>query len=201
MSQWQWRSGRTFRGFQNTPAFKPEALPSGWMGFGLTCQECGGEARDASRPPVWSFGTLPTVSYVDPEGPSARAGVRRGDQLTHIDGVSLLTDEGGKRFGAVKPGQKIRWRLIRDGRPLGLAVVAAERPGDSQEPGLLRDRLRELSQEGKRLSRSREMTDLARRLGELERLAPEAAPRQSTRRLRYAGSVGGSDIEVRGLGN
>jgi len=54
---------------------------------------------------VWTFGSLPTVSYVDPEGPSARAGIRRGDQLTHIDGISLLTPEGGRKFGSVSPGR------------------------------------------------------------------------------------------------
>ena len=193
---------RLMRLDSNAPVFTPEALPQGWLGIGLTCQECGGELKDGAKQPVWSFGTLPTISFVDPEGPSARAGLRRGDQLTHIDGVSLVTEAGGKRFGAVKPGQVVKWRVIRDGTPRTLAVTAVQRPGDeAQGLGMFRDQLRALRDANQGMARSQEMRDLMRQLGELERVAPNAVPRTAERRLRYAGSVAGSDVEVRGLGN
>jgi len=182
-----------------TPSFRPEALPQGWLGIGLTCQDCGGQVGEGEKAPIWSFGTLPTISYVDPEGPSARAGLRRGDQLTHIDGVSLLSPEGGRRFGAVKPGQVVKWRLIREGSPKVIAVRAVPRPGDdAPDFGPLREQLRAI-RDSKRQLESREMRDLMRKLSELDRNAPEVARAQ--KRLRYAGSVGGSDVEVRGLGN
>jgi len=194
--RWRW----AFRGPRSdaTPIFRPEALPQGWLGVGLTCQDCGGEVVEGAKTPVWTFGTLPTVSYVDPEGPSARAGLRRGDQLTHIDGVSLVTPEGGKRFGSVRPGQVVKWRIIRDGSPRVIAVRAVDRPGDdTPDYDALREQLRAIRD--KRHLQSREMQDLMRKLGELQREAPEAPSAQ--RRLRYAGSVGGSDVEVRGLDN
>ena len=194
---WRW-SFRTPRSAE-VPMFRPEALPQGWLGIGLTCQDCGGEVSDGARTPVWTFGTIPTVSYVDPEGPSARAGLHRGDQLTHIDGVSLVTPEGGKRFGAVKPGQVVRWRVIRDGSPRVIAVRAVDRPGeDTPDYDALRQQLRSMGD--KRQLQSREMRDLMRKLGDLERTPPEMTP-SASKRLRYAGSVGGSDVEVRGLGN
>jgi hypothetical protein len=46
--------------------------------------------------------------------------------------------------------------------------------------------------------------ELARLEAQLARMhmdAPEAVAAPDARRLRYAGSVGGSDVEVRGLGN
>jgi hypothetical protein len=196
--RWQFRTPRA----AEVPMFRTESLPQGWLGIGLTCQDCGGELPDDAKAPVWTFGTIPTVSYVDPEGPSARAGIHRGDQLTHIDGVSILSPDGGRRFGAVKPGQVVRWRVIRDGAPRVIAVRAVDRPGD-EAPGFgaLRERLRGMRD--RRELQGREMQDLMRKLGELERAAPE--PQQpspaASKRLRYAGSVGGSDVEVRGLGN
>ena len=141
------------------------------------------------------------MSYVDPEGPSARAGLHRGDQLTHIDGVSILTREGGKRFGSVKPGQVVKWRVIREGSPRVIAVKAVERPGDdAPDFGPLRERLRAMRD--RRELQGRDMQELMQKLGDLERRAPDApASPSASKRLRYAGSVGGSDVEVRGLGN
>src|SRR5262249_55002574 len=50
-----------------TPA--PSALPSGWVGIGLNCTDCGAEdAGDGKGTMVWNFGSLPTISYVDPRG-------------------------------------------------------------------------------------------------------------------------------------
>src|SRR5438445_449812 len=66
-----------------------DALPRGWSGFGLTCRNCGGRPGDDGEPPVWEFGTLPTIYFLDPGSPAARAGIQIGDVLTHLDGVSL----------------------------------------------------------------------------------------------------------------
>ena len=194
---WRWQ----FRTPREVPTFRTESLPQGWLGIGLTCQDCGGALPDGAKAPVWTFGTIPTISYVDPEGPSARAGLHRGDQLTHIDGISILTPEGGMRFGSVKPGQVVRWRVIREGAPRVIAVKAVERPGDdAPDYAALRERLRAIRD--RREFQGRDMQDLMRKLGDLERRAPDpqAAP-PASRRLRYAGSVGGSDVEVRGLNN
>ncbi len=182
------------------PDAGPAALPHGWMGIGLVCQDCGGAMPEQGDIPVWTFGTLPTISYVDPEGPAARAGLRRGDQLTHIDGVSLLTPEGGRRFGAVKPGQKVRWTLVRDGSSRTFAVTAVARPDDR---GVKIDELRATMRalrnaQGDRFDR--EMRAMQLQIDALDRSRMVLGDR-AEKRLRYAGSVAGSDVEVRGLGN
>jgi hypothetical protein len=189
------------------PRAMPEALPRGWIGIGLNCQECGSETSDENRTPVWTFGTLPTVSYVDPEGPAGRAGMRRGDQLTHVDGISLLTEEGGRRFGAIHPGQTVKWTLLRDGSTLSLPVTAVARPGEQRQAlDAVREQLRALREmrgaerEDARV-RTREQVSLEEALRSLERSKSNMARTGQSRRLRYAGSVAGSDVEVRGLGN
>jgi hypothetical protein len=175
------------------------ALPRGWSGFGLTCRDCGGRPGDEGKPPVWEFGTLPTVYLLDPGSPAGRAGIQIGDVLTHIDGVSLLSEEGGRRFGALKPGQSVRWTVRRGGSTRDITVVTAPRPGERTVPlADLQERLRALSEQRDMERMSREMQRLAR---EMERNGYRVEREAARDRLRYAGAVGGSEIEVRGLEN
>jgi hypothetical protein len=182
------------------PAIPTEAaLPRGWSGFGLTCRDCGGRPGDEGKPPVWEFGMLPTIYFLDPGSPAARAGIQIGDVLTQLDGVSLLTEDGGRRFGALKPGQSVRWTIRRGGNTRTLTVVTEPRPGERTVPlAELRDRLRALSEQRDTERMSREMQRLAR---EMERAGYRVTREATRERLRYAGAVGGSEIEVRGLEN
>jgi hypothetical protein len=177
-----------------------DTLPRGWNGFGLTCRDCGSLPDEPGERPAWEFGTQPEIYFVDPESPAARAGFQIGDVLTHIDGVSLLTPDGGRRFGAIAPGQKVRWTYRRGGRVLNATLVTVPRPGERTTPLLeLPEQLRALSQHRDVERMSSEMRRLAR---EMERVGLRASERQTAgKRLRYAGTVGGSEVEVRGLDN
>jgi hypothetical protein len=134
-------------------------MPDGWFGFGIQCNNCGihgGQGRQA----VFQFREQPSVVNVEPGTPAARAGMRRGDRLTHVDGVSITTQPGWTRFGAIQPGQQVRWTFTRDGRPLSATMTALRRPDAGRAP------------------------------------SPPAGP--TTQRLRYSGSAGGVQVEVRG---
>jgi membrane-associated protease RseP (regulator of RpoE activity) len=177
-----------------------DALPRGWSGFGLVCSDCGGESVEEGKPPVWKFGTLPIIYIIEPESPAARAGFQVGDVLTNIDGVSLLDADGGRRFGAQKPGQTVRWKYLRGPKTLTATVVTERRVGERAIPlDELQERLKALgdSEELERLS-----PDMAKTYGEMAKrgLITPAPPRAQGRSLRYAGAVGGSEVEVRGLG-
>jgi membrane-associated protease RseP (regulator of RpoE activity) len=178
--------------------FVPETLPRGWIGVGLSCRSCGGEISEGSAEPVWSFGSLPLIDQVEPGSPAARSGLRRGDVLTHIDGVSLLTDDGGRRFATLRPGQRVVWTVRRGGQTHAIPVVAEPRPG-AREITLaqLADRLRELRLQGDHDGFQRDWEAFQRSFEAFQRRAGTPADK----RLRYAGEVGGSDVEVRGLGN
>jgi hypothetical protein len=182
------------------PAIPTEdALPRGWSGFGLTCSNCGGQPGGDGAPPVWEFGTLPTIYFLDPGSPAARAGFQIGDVLTHLDGISLVTEEGGRRFGALKPGQNVRWTILRGGRPRVINVIPEARPGDRLPLADFEEAMKALSQAGKAEHMSEEMQRLARQMARAsERMSRAGAARE---RLRYAGAVGGSEVEVRGLQN
>lgn len=179
----------------------------GWFGFGFECGECYVKTSPGDSVTVWTFGSHPTVYSVDAGSPAARAGLRRGDIITRIDGVSITTPAGGRRFGNIRPGQQVTWTVLREGALRHITARAAERP-DRRERVELRD-LR------KQVGRLNELSDLDQLRRELSILTRELNSRRAqelarervrvvtptARRLRYAGVIGSTEVEVRGPGS
>ncbi|MFQ5694249.1 MAG: trypsin-like peptidase domain-containing protein, partial [Nitrospinota bacterium] len=75
------------------------------------------------------------VSEIDPEGPAARAGIRKGDVIVGFNGRRL---QGGRdlrnRVASLPPGSRARLRLLRKGKLilLGVRLESGRRtsPGD-----------------------------------------------------------------------
>ncbi len=105
-----------------------DSRPLGWFGIGLSFSGSMTQRRATDELPRWQFDQPPRVSSVDPAGPAARTGLQRGDLLTHIDGVQLDSEKGGKRFSEVRPGETVTWTVDRNGVPLTIAIAAEERP-------------------------------------------------------------------------
>ncbi|MEJ7809842.1 MAG: PDZ domain-containing protein [Gemmatimonadaceae bacterium] len=110
----------------------------GSFGFGIVCR---GSCRSSSGPDgayVWRFDEPPQVAEVVPWSPASLAGLREGDVLVAIGGVSLSSAEGGRLFSAIVPGQRVRWTYERDGKSY-TSVMTAERaetlPGQGPNPG------------------------------------------------------------------
>ena len=126
------------------------AWPSGWFGFSIRCNSCGWSTRSSDDPPVWESDEVPELSRVSAESPAGRAGLRAGDRITHIDGVSILSREGGRRFGRVRPGQRVRLTIQRGStsfvreltlgtRPEVRAAIAATTPRTPAPPSMRRE--------------------------------------------------------------
>jgi hypothetical protein len=114
------------------PPSPPEILPAGWFGFGISCEECGIRRRDGD---VWMFfGEAPVVENVEPGSPAQRAGLRRGDRLTHVDGLSLTTRQGAQRFADIRPGQTVTWTYRRGSAAYTARTIAARRPDAPPTP-------------------------------------------------------------------
>jgi C-terminal processing protease CtpA/Prc len=112
------------------PAGLPEEgiPPIGWLGFGLKFSGSVVLQRSDGGPARWSFDSPPKVVSVESDGPADRAGLKRGDVLTHIDGLQLDGRKGEKRFSAVEPGQSVTWTVRRNGAKRTIVMVAEERP-------------------------------------------------------------------------
>ena len=105
------------------------ATPRGWFGFSIRCNDCGwSSSEEPGASPVWESKSAPELSMVAPGSPAARAGFRPGDVLTHIDGTSILTSAGARKFGRVIPGQKVRVTVLRDGRTITRELTLTRRP-------------------------------------------------------------------------
>ncbi len=100
---------------------------AGWFGIGISCRGCKIEVLLDSVA-VWEFSEPPEISMVEPGSPADRAGLRRGDVLVEIDGLPLVSEEGGRRFGAAKPGETVRLTYRRGGTSQTVSVTAEARP-------------------------------------------------------------------------
>jgi serine protease Do len=74
--------------------------------------------------------------------PGARAGLKPYDLITALDGTAIGTnDELIHMVSALMPGTEVRLDIVRDGRPLAVAIRLAERPGrngDGRDEGVTR---------------------------------------------------------------
>jgi Do/DeqQ family serine protease len=69
------------------------------------------------------------VAAVDPDGPAARAGLRRGDVIVSFRGRPVASEaELRTQMSRLKPGETARLGVARNGRRLGVDVVLAEPP-------------------------------------------------------------------------
>ncbi|MFH1841838.1 MAG: PDZ domain-containing protein [bacterium] len=146
-----------------------------WLGLGLSSP--GIILMDSNQDYVqYHFDEAPEIYIVDPESPARVAGLRRGDVLTHVDGVPLDSDEGGRIFSRIIAGDAAHFTYERDGEVRQVTVIAGEKPERSDRRVIL--------------------------IGENE---TDEHPPVNNRfwkdlNLRYAGNLDCTDIEVRGLG-
>jgi S1-C subfamily serine protease len=70
------------------------------------------------------------VDAVTPGGPADKAGVRHGDVITSVDGKPIAVGDADKMsrpLGELKVDQTIKLGLLRDGKPMDIAVKAERR--------------------------------------------------------------------------
>jgi hypothetical protein len=151
----------------------PSSLaPHASLGFGFQCTDCAFDGE------IWDFSQPPEVQGIAPEGSVASAGLRAGDRIVAIDGVDITSEDGGRRFAEIEPGQGIVWTVERDGRRLQVKTTARER----RSPLALAEPVGE-----------------APAAAALARSVPVPVASASARPpLRFTGSVGNVTVEVRG---
>ena len=98
----------------------------GWIGVGV--QDLSSALADSLRLPPDS-GAL--VSQIDPHGPSARAGLRPGDVITHFNGQAVQRSHDVVReVTSRRPGEALNLSVLRGGRSFPVTVTTAARPDD-----------------------------------------------------------------------
>lgn len=102
------------------------------LGFSFQCERCygrmpGSGVRSGERPIRWEFHEPPVVGSVLPGGPAHEAGIRSGDVLTTVDGASITSEDGWRRFSEIEPGTPVRFGVDRGGNPRGFTVTPRRR--------------------------------------------------------------------------
>ncbi len=98
-----------------------------WLG--LEFQDLSPALLQALGLPEDTRGAL--INRVRPGGPAARAGVRRGDVVTRIDGSAVQSARTlVERLESVTSGQELSLEVAREGGTRRLAVQAEELPGE-----------------------------------------------------------------------
>jgi len=104
----------------------------GWLG--IEAQTLTPELLDAFGFKKGTEGLVITALYRN--GPAHKAGVEPGDVLVAINGKKI--GDARETLLAIsnhKPGERIRLDLIRDGKPLTIEAIAAERPATQPRAG------------------------------------------------------------------
>jgi serine peptidase DegS len=80
-----------------------------------------GDPRRVLNPPV--------IGLVEEDSPAARAGLRVGDLITHLNDQPVSSDqEAMNRIAAMLPGSTVKIRVRRDGREIEVEALLEERP-------------------------------------------------------------------------
>jgi S1-C subfamily serine protease len=177
--------------------------PTGRLGIGFQCKECGTRTDEVSNEEIWFFSGPLEVTAVNSGGPADEAGIRRGDFIKAIDGRDIDTDEGGLAYTRIKPGEPVRLTVIkRNGSEVEVSLI----PEEPTRVGLVRGRAVVPEPSGVALatpeSAIRPSTVTPVRPGLPDRVdvptpVAEMEPPPDMP-LRYSGAVNGVEIEVRG---
>jgi len=96
----------------------PGTAAKPYLGIGVEAQ---GKADEAS-------GVV--LNEVSPDGPAAKAGLKTSDRIVMADGKEVKTFKDlTKALATHKPGDKVEFKVMRDGKEQTFSVTLGERPG------------------------------------------------------------------------
>ncbi|HEX8391672.1 MAG TPA: PDZ domain-containing protein, partial [Longimicrobium sp.] len=103
----------------------PDEMVVADLGFdNLSCAGCSFrmDATDPRRMQMRFDGGEPRIGGVRADGP-ANGQLRNGDALVAVGGALITTEEGGRRYTAIDPGDRVRLSVRRDGQVRQVDVV------------------------------------------------------------------------------
>ncbi|MFI5309861.1 MAG: PDZ domain-containing protein [Gemmatimonadales bacterium] len=103
------------------------------LGLAVVCDSMCSPAQTADGADYYRFGRYPSVRLLVSGGPAESAGLKVGDVIREVAGVSILTEEGALRFAATNQKESIILTVQRDGRTIKY-LLNLPHPDWSQRP-------------------------------------------------------------------
>lgn len=120
------------------PETRPRPALTNRLGLAVVCDSVCSPAQSRDGAEYYRFGRYPSIFALVAGGPAEAAGLRPGDVLTEIDGISILTEEGALRFGGRESKESMRVTAVREGKKIGFLVSLTKRPGASRNDSTTR---------------------------------------------------------------
>jgi membrane-associated protease RseP (regulator of RpoE activity) len=171
------------------PVREAPEIPEGRLGISFSCGHCTGSLRDGVY--LWDFSGPIEVIGLDSGGPADLAGIQLGDQIRAVNGRRVESRQGGEDFSLMTPGEALELTVVkRSGREETVTVVPV-----TDETLATTGRLRVRDAVG--IARRPE-PDAGRVVRRVDQPVPALAEPPEGMPLRYSGTVGGVEVEVRG---
>ncbi len=108
---------------------RDDMQPEGYVGITFEGIEI---RRMHDGPALYSFGPAPVITSVDPGSPAQRAGLEPEDLVLAIAGNDARKPIPLEEI--LRPGQRVNFRITRDGQTRDLSVTVAKRAEDQGSP-------------------------------------------------------------------
>lgn len=96
--------------------------PSSRFGFAVTCPSTCVKVTTTDGTSFYKFDTTPAISAVLANSPAATAGLKVGDVLVKVDGLSILEDDGAIRLSGSEQRQSLNVTVLRDGKEMAYTM-------------------------------------------------------------------------------
>jgi hypothetical protein len=98
--------------------------PSSRFGFALTCRPTCVQVTNPDGTTFYRFDYAPAITALRDGSPAATIGLKVGDVVVKIDGLSILGDDGAIRLAHSEQKQSLHVTVQRDGKEIGYLLQA-----------------------------------------------------------------------------
>ena len=159
-------------------------LPRGKLGFSFSCGPCSSSTDPETGETIWSFSGPVEVIGVTPDGPADLVGIERGDVVTTIGIEPIESEEGGISFSRLVPGEAVDLTVVkRSGEEVEVTVIP-----------VASDRVVVTATAAPTM----EILEVEPFIVEAIEVPPHPPEDPERMILRFSGTVGPAEIEVRG---
>jgi C-terminal processing protease CtpA/Prc len=94
------------------------------FGFAVACIPSCTKVRSSSDPGVayWKYDDYPLIAAVRKDGPAERAGLRNGDVVTKVDGISVLEEKGALKLFQSEGATTLNITVSREGKEVAFLM-------------------------------------------------------------------------------